>query len=242
MRRLHRDLLLIINLISVYLIFASSSEPIISKIDSPFMYKVFVNSLSGNSIIFNLSMGILVSSIFYFIVVYLPERQKIKDIQPQLEQHISGVITRTWSLVSDVIKYSGKNLELDELTVDEFREACLLVNPKTITQNFHNNGVNSFQKHFGYACANNWNFILSNINDVMHFLPYVDTGIVKILNEIRSSSLSHTIGSLSEIDKLKNSDMSAWSPCIYKIYTLGVKLEKYYIKHVNKEFKHPFWG
>jgi hypothetical protein len=204
------------------------------------MHNIFVNSLSENTIIFNLSMGILVSSIFYFIVVYLPERQKIKDVQPQLEQHVSGVLTRTWSLASNVIKYSGKDFNLDKLTENEFLEACLLVNPKTIIQKFHNNGFNTYQKHFGYSCANNWGFILTNINEIMQFLPYVDTGIVKILNEIRSSTLSHTIGLLSEIDKSKNLDMSAWSPCIYKVFILGIQLEKYYIKQINREFKHPF--
>jgi hypothetical protein len=239
-RKFPKWLFLALFTISSLLVVISSSDPIVPFLENTFAQSLLVNSVTKNSILFNLSMGMVVSSIFYVIVVYLPEKQKLRDIQPQVEQYISGILTRSWSLVSETIKHSGKEYEVSLITEEQFLDACKSVNPQNIMKHFHNNGVSVFQQHYGYACANKWDFILKNINDVMYFLPYVDTGLVKILNEIRNSALGITVGSLREIDKLNTTDMSAWSSSIYKVHTLSMELENYYRKHINKKYKHPF--
>ena len=239
-RNVHKWLLISVCTIAVFLMLISSSDPILPALENTFLSVILINQLSGNAILFNLSIGIIVSTIFYFIVVFLPERQKVKDVQPQIEQYISAILTRTYSLASETVKHSGKNYDLLAITSEEFLDVCTAVNPQSINKNFHNNDVNLFQQHYGYACANNWDFIIKNINNIMHFLPFVDTGMVKLLNEIRSSSFGLTVGGLKEIDKLKNTDMAAWAPCIFKVFTLGEELEKYYKAHINIKFQHPF--
>ncbi len=230
----------LVNLTSIIFVLISSNEPLIRTFSNSPIEPLFINGFSGNAIIFNLSMGIIVSSIFYFIVVYLPERQKKLDTLPQLEIYITGVLTRTWSLTSDICKHSGKNIDLSTLTQEEFVTVCKNVNPRLIKQQFHNDGVTFFEKDFGYACSNKWDFIVKNIDDAMHLLPYIDTGLIKQLNEIRSSSFSHTVGTLKNISQLKNTDMEAWAICIYKIFQLGEKLEYYYKQHLNSGYQHPF--
>lgn len=236
-RKLPNWLFIGIVLTSLVFMILSSEEPVIPFLQGTFVQSVLVSSLSGNEIIFSLSMGIVVSSIFYLIVVYLPEKQKKSDIVPQINQYISQVVSRSKGFVADVLKHSGKELDLKTLSEEEFLEACKSVNPTEITQKFHDGGAGIFERHFGYACYNQWQLIEKNINDVMHFLPYVDTGVVKILNKMRSSTFSMTVGSLRDVDKLKNSDMSAWAPCIYKVFELSRELENYYRRHVDKEFR-----
>ncbi|MEE2000557.1 hypothetical protein QWY20_03760 [Alkalimonas sp. MEB108] len=240
MRTLSGWLFLFVNIVSVLTVFAASDENLIPALSDSVFEVFFVNSLSGNSILFNLSMGIIVSSLFYFIVVYLPEKQKKNDILPQIDQHVSEIIAKTWILVSETVNHSGKGFEIERLKEDEFLEACKAVNPCNLFHKFHNGGAGIYQLHFGYVCSNNWDHVLRNINEVMHFLPYVDTGVVKILNKIRSASLGQTIGMLKDIDKLNNTDMSSWSSCIFNVYKLSIELEIYYVKYINKKFGHPY--
>ncbi|MGR6831310.1 hypothetical protein [Aliivibrio wodanis] len=129
--------------------------------------------------------------------------------------------------------------DIANFTEAGFKEACKSFNPKLIQKQFHNGGTQIFQRDFGYQCYNNWTFALKSIDEVMRYLPYVDTGLVKVLNEIRNCSFSITSPQLQSLAQLRNTDMEAWAPCIYKAHQLTYKLSRYYQKHVNEKYEHP---
>ena len=226
--------------LSVLFVFISSDEPLLKILEGSVLESLFVNSISGNSIIFNISMGFVVSAIFYIIVVYLPEKQKQSDVAPQIDEYVSTVISRTWCLVSEILRHSNHNGSINDITKDQFKIACKSVNPLAIKQQFHNGANTIYTAHFGHSLYNDWNFIVKNVEKTMHFLPYVDTGLVKRLNEIRSSNLRLMIGSINEIEKIQNRDLEVWSENIFEVFELGNKLEQYYVKNINKKFKHPY--
>jgi hypothetical protein len=237
---MYRIIYLFLLFIAALLVLITSDEPIMPFLAGSPLEKLLTWNLTGKTILFNLSMGILVSAIFYFIVVYLPEAKKRKDIQPHLERHISGVLTRAWSLVPETVKHSKENFYVDSLTKDQFEISCKKVNPKSIQIRFHSNEEGNFEDHYGMSCFNHWSFIENHINEIMRFLPYVDTQLVKILNEIRNSNLSITISELRNIQRYNNSTMEPWAECIYHVYDLARRLEKQYISIANKSYKHPF--
>ncbi|MBV7297024.1 hypothetical protein [Enterovibrio paralichthyis] len=224
---------------SFLLILVASTDPILNCLSGTFIEPLLVNSLSGNSIVFNLSMGILVSCIFYIIVVYLPERQKRKDLAPELDRHVASVIYRVYAIVRDVHYESQKSFDIAKFSEDEFRDACKSFNPKLILKLFQGSGMQSVHRDFGFQCFNNWSFALKSIDEVMRYLPYVDTGLVKLLNEVRNCSFGITSSSLNNLDKLTNTDMEAWASCIYKAYTVTYKLSDYYKNNINKNHVHP---
>ncbi|MBM4923789.1 hypothetical protein HYO37_22260 [Vibrio parahaemolyticus] len=239
MRNLSKYLFALAMIVSFLLILVASTDPLLNCLRGTFLEPIFVNSLSGNSIVFNLSIGILVSCIFYIIVVYLPDQQKKNDLAPELEMHVASVISRIHSIVRDVHTESQQMFDITNFTETDFKEACKSFNPKLIQKQFHSGGTQIFQRDFGYQCYNNWSFALKSIDEVMRYLPYVDTGLVKILNEIRNCSFSITSPQLQNLGQLRNTDMEAWAPCIYKVHQLSYKLSKYYQKHVNEKYEHP---
>lgn len=224
-------------LVFIMFMFASSEAPLPSLFQNTPIEKLLVSRLAGNDIVFGLSMGIIVSSIFYLLVVYLPEKRKRLDIAPQIELHVTGVISRIRRIVSNIITHSGLEINLETLTEDKFVEACGLVNPKNVKQKLSDGGSRFYQKNLGFGSYAQWELIQININDIMHFLPYVDTGMVKILNEIRRSEFAWSAKTLRDVGLSGNSDMSAWAPDIYKLLELSNKLEKYYRRHVDSKIK-----
>lgn|SRR5690606_4018845 len=236
---MNRIIYVILLLISVIFVFISSEEEVATFLIGTPLERVFTGVLSGNTILFNLSMGIVVSSIFYLLVVFLPEKAKRRDIQPHLERHITGVLTRAHSLVSQTIQHSNENYEVSSITKEQFKVVCTKVNPKNIITTFTSDNGN-FNAHYGVECFNNWSHIELHINEIMHFLPYVDTKIVKVLNEIRNSNLSLGISQLKKIDTLRNNSMEVWADNIFDVYVLSENLERLWVEIVNKKFKHPF--
>lgn len=224
-------------LVFIMFMFASSEAPLPPLFQNTFIEKLLVSRLTGNDIVFGLSMGIIVSSIFYLLVVFFPEQRKKLDIAPQIELHVTGVISRIRRIVSNIITHSGIEINLETLTEEKFVEACGLVNPKEVKQRFSDGGGRFFENNLGFGCYGQWELIQININDIMHFLPYVDTGMVKILNEIRRSEFALTAKTLRDVERLSNSDMSAWASAIYELLELSNKLEKHYRRHVNSKIK-----
>lgn len=74
-QRLNRVLLLLV-LAAVFGTFAGSNEPVPGFFRSTSVEQILLASHNGNSIVFNLSVGYLVSMFFWLLVVYLPERSR----------------------------------------------------------------------------------------------------------------------------------------------------------------------
>ena len=236
---MNKIIYVVLLIISVVFVFISSEEEVATFLVGTPLEVIFTGALSENSILFNLAMGIVVSSIFYLLVVFIPEQAKKRDIQPHLERHIQGVLTRAWILVSETIKHSNENYEVLSITKQQFKAVCTKVNPKNITATLTSDNGH-FSAHYGVECFSNWLHIELHINEIMRFLPYVDTKIIKVLNEIRNSNLSLGISELKKIDTLQNNNMEAWADNIFDVYELSQNLERLWVKVENKKFKHPF--
>ena len=109
--------------ISLVLAFATSGEPVIQVLKGSWLEPVLTKFSWPNSIAFGLSMGFLVSTFFWYFVVYLPERARRRILRENLRRSYKwfreGVIKiLLWS--SD----EGANSEEIERLSDyrEFRE------------------------------------------------------------------------------------------------------------------------
>ena len=61
---------------AAFLMLKSNNEAIFTLNKDSYISLLFGNFNKGNTIIFNLSVGFLVSMIFYLLVVYLPQRKR----------------------------------------------------------------------------------------------------------------------------------------------------------------------
>lgn len=78
--------------ITVILLFKSSDEPLISLLSDTFVGEALYKFELGNSIIFNLCIGYIVSLFFYFLVVVIPEKRKQKELTEELGQVVSFML------------------------------------------------------------------------------------------------------------------------------------------------------
>ncbi|CAH7119189.1 hypothetical protein VCHA49P381_10627 [Vibrio chagasii] len=78
--------------ISVFLLFKSSDEPLIYLLSDTFVGEALYKFELGNTIIFNLCIGYIVSLFFYLLVVVIPEKRKQKELTEELGQVISFML------------------------------------------------------------------------------------------------------------------------------------------------------
>jgi len=77
--------------VAVFLLFKSSDEVLVTFLSESPIARIFYQFESGNSIIFNLCIGYIVSLIFYVLVVYMPERRAKQELKEELGQAVSFV-------------------------------------------------------------------------------------------------------------------------------------------------------
>jgi len=71
---------------SIILALKASNEPMLSIFRDTWVDSFFQQFGTGNSIIFSLSIGFLVSMIFYLLVVWYPNKRKKNIIKHNLEE------------------------------------------------------------------------------------------------------------------------------------------------------------
>jgi len=91
LKYIERNLIWGLLVVSVFLLFKSSDESVISLVKDTALAPVFYQFSNGNSIIFNLSVGYIVSLMFYIIVVVIPEYREKKSLKNKLGQAVSFV-------------------------------------------------------------------------------------------------------------------------------------------------------
>ncbi len=79
-------MLWIMTIACIFLVINTSSEPVFRIFKNTFIDSLFSQFVTGNTIIFNLSIGFLVSIIFYLLVVWFPNRRRRNIIKRNLEE------------------------------------------------------------------------------------------------------------------------------------------------------------
>lgn len=84
-RHMSQATLIVLTLVSMFFALKASPEPIPVSPKYPFVEVLLQPLSAGNSIVFGLSMGFLVSNIFYCLVVLLPEKRRRRMIGANLQ-------------------------------------------------------------------------------------------------------------------------------------------------------------
>ncbi|MBI9109641.1 hypothetical protein [Maridesulfovibrio ferrireducens] len=109
-------------IISLFLVLKSCNEPIPIFLKSSYFKILFEKFLIGNTLIFNISSGFLVSITFYTILVYLPERQRKKRIKKRLNLQYKYFKKDVLTLFLSVETYPYSDDIIEELMdQDKFR-------------------------------------------------------------------------------------------------------------------------
>lgn len=88
-------LFLILTPLAIFGTFSGSTEPVVGFLRDTTIEPYFLALHNGNAIVFNLSVGYLVSLFFWFLVVYLPERTRRQILRNNLSLHYQDFRERT---------------------------------------------------------------------------------------------------------------------------------------------------
>lgn len=132
-------------ILSLLLCIKTSEDPVPNVFKSTWIEPWFQNFPAGNAIIFNMSIGFLVSSFFYFLVVWFPERRRKNIIKNNLVEQYQSFKEDTISILLSACQSSYKGeLPKDLSNQSEFRV-------------FFEESVSDSQ--------NRWHVVLNNLND-----------------------------------------------------------------------------
>jgi len=240
-RRVVTILLWIFTLLAIFLIIKTSNDPIIGFLKGSFIEDLFQQFSSANSFISEISVGYLVSVIFYVIVVYLPEKQRKKDVELFINSKCESLIFSSYALIAEIIKKSNLQYDYKDITENEFLEVCKAVNPKEHQYNFANNITSQFQNHLGYKIYNDWTRIIKEIDEILRLLPFINTGLLKKIYAIYNNFLNYLVKDLAVVEKLNNDSLESWSSTLYSLYLSTKDLRNYYRLYSKTEFTNDPW-
>jgi hypothetical protein len=81
--------------VAIFGLFSGSTEPVIGPLRGTAVEPVLLALHNGNSIIFNLSVGYLISLFFWLLVVHFPERQRRRILRDNLARRYREFRTDT---------------------------------------------------------------------------------------------------------------------------------------------------
>ncbi|WP_134355646.1 hypothetical protein [Flavobacterium psychrophilum] len=234
-------LLWVLTIASIALAIKSSNEPVLDFLKNSTIKNYLFQFSNANNFIWDITIGFLISVIFYLLVVYLPEKQKKKDIEPFINSKCEGIIFSSYALIQEIISKSNTEYQYKTLTQQQLIEICKNVNPKEHFYHFHNGPSNTFQNHLGYMINNSWLRIIKEVDEIMRLLPYIDSGLLRRIYKLSNNFLKYTANDLSVIEKLKNDNLESWSPTFYDLYIETKELRDYYILYTKRSFINDPW-
>ncbi|EPP5682489.1 hypothetical protein ACUT7C_003536 [Vibrio cholerae] len=187
-----------------YVALASSADPLINLIDSDFYIYAFSDLLPVNSVIFNISIGILISYIFYFLVVFLPSFRAKRLVMPVLVKRISKIDGAVSRMLSDIGNSSGVILSPDSLNFNDLDSALSSVNSYTVHSSFKYYVPKVVNEQYlfgadgkvvfteccdtlGHRLAHEWSIIKSSKNELISLygvLPIKSIAVLDLIDDI----------------------------------------------------------
>jgi len=232
--------LLSLTIISLICVILTSNDPIIGFFKGSIIEKIVQKFSFTNSFIYDISIGFLVSVIFYFIVVYIPQRQKQKDTKIFIESKCICMIYISYELINSIVKKSKLDYAYKTLTKDQFLEICKLVNPKE--SRFDSPTILDYKlENSGYNIYNNWILTVKEIEEILKFLPYIDSGLLKRIYILYNCSLGHFVKDLAYTQNMLNTNLEAWSSMLFDFYLKSKDLRDYFKLYSKNEFESDPW-
>ena len=135
-----------LSIVSIVLALKASNEPMPSIFMDTWIGSFFQQFDTGNSIIFNLSIGFLVSVIFYLLVVWFPNKQRKNLIKRNFEEQYKMFKRDTICIFLSILELSYNSDLLSKLSdVREFRS--YFKEPFCDSQNRWHGVLNGFDEY-----------------------------------------------------------------------------------------------
>lgn len=125
--RVIKIIIVLFALLALFELFAGSNEAVVSCLKSSNVEAILYQLHNGNSILFNLSVGYLVSTFFWLLVVYIPEQQRRQVLRDNLNRQYQSFKEETIQILlqcaGDIHNYELRKHLCDHHKFREFFDA-----------------------------------------------------------------------------------------------------------------------
>jgi len=177
-------------LVSLFGIFLSSSEPLVSIIKGTFIESFFIPVFSGNEILFNISSGFFVSTIFYVMVVYVPEKRRKMTIQPIINRLIEDLIDKGGRVVDTMDQHAPTALKFkksNDYSLKALKEACAAIKSKQLID-LSGALPKNVNCSVGVQLNLRENIAKQQRSKILPYLQYIDEQVVQEIDKLDSSN------------------------------------------------------
>jgi hypothetical protein len=184
----------------------------------------------SENLIHTLLISYLASYIFYFLNIYLKDRQEQKAIFPLIANNVISIIGNNQSIIK-ALKHQSINSSLKYLpSQTEFKELLKVVNPKDNAPMFFKD------KSWIYLFQNRRESTLKTIDKIFASGKHVDDNLRLILLKIQSSLYLKEDYAFNS-DNYDKSSLETYSLVFYKYFALIQELHDFYNKNLKKHYE-----
>lgn len=220
-------------LISLWGLIAASGDPLFCLLTDTFFSNVL---LLKNEVLFNISSGFFVSSIFYVMIVYIPQKIKKREIQPAINRLIEDVIDKGERVIDSLDQHAPKDFKLkkdNEYSLERVMLACKRINPKhpIDLDNFFNCSI-------GEQLVNRENIAEKSRQKLYAFMMHIDERLVHEVEKLDGSSLGKQVYVVA-VKKFNAIESLEFLAKDFLEYHLVLESIAKIYKNINKKYTNP---
>ena len=175
----------------------------------------------------DLCMALFTGSIFYFLVVHLPNYRDKKQINPIIAKSMHTLIRQFEFMIRDLQEASGLTVSLNDIDPDDLREVCKSVSfeSKIPVFPFFDNLLVSLRSKL----EDRYDYMSKAIDRMFVHAKYLKADHIKILDEIRSSDFFFFLHNIWKRDmSFQPENLAYLTDAIVEYEELNAQLKVFY--------------
>lgn len=214
------SILFVLFFLSIIFIFKSSDEYILNIFKETWIEENFIQFPSGNSIIFNISIGIFVSIFFYVIVVWFPDRRKKKLLKNNLSKHYLYFKKNCLQIFCHAMKEECDTLLLEKLIIQNEFKIFFKTKVSNLQERW-DSVLNGLDNQFLYELLGELELLKNEIEFVNNNITIDDEDVFVFMR-----SLSINIYRLRDIN-LESDDVKILSRFLWQLFSGWSFIDRY---------------
>ncbi len=164
-----------------------------------------------NDLIVDLSIGVITSSFFYYLLVYIPEKRKQKIVRAMIDKHlirISNDMINIVAYLADIYSIKSKSNLYDDISVKSFNcsiKGLDIIEPKEYVHELLDDIKSKYIEKISLESIYHGRFdpLTIDIKKILAIpsIIYEDTELVNILTSIKECGLFHMLANDFETEK-----------------------------------------
>jgi predicted nucleic-acid-binding protein len=224
-------------LTSLFGVFLTSKEPLIPALQGTLIEPLFYADIAGNEVLFNISSGFFVSTIFYVMIVYFPEKRRKMTIQPVVNKLIENVLNKGGEVVDTMDQHAPADLKFkknNDYSLDALKKACESIKSRQLID-LNRTLPDNINCSVGAQLNYRENIAKQQRVKVLSYLQYIDEQLVHEIDKLDNSDFCALVTSVA-IPNFSPENLGFLSDATFKYHKQLETIASIYKKKINKNY------